>query len=440
MRRTVAIVGRPNVGKSTLFNRLAGQWTAIVDDQSGVTRDRIQATCEWEGRTFGLIDTGGFVTKPSDVFDQAIRQQVQEAVDEASLVLFLVDVRTGITKEDEQFAKLLQRQQKPVLVVANKADNLHYELDSYVFYQLGFEELFPLSSTSGTGTGELLDRVYELLNLGQLPEEDVTPPGIPRFAILGRPNTGKSTLINALLDEERTIVSDIPGTTRDALNTRFTKFNMDFELVDTAGLRKEKNVNPRELENVANHRAISALEKADVCFVMIDALHGLEKQDINIISLALSRNKGVVILINKWDSVEKDDKTHLDYIEHLENRMNLPMKLPVHFVSALERTRLIKALQEGQAVYENRHQRLPTSKLNDVMLPAIEHNPPPSVHGQLVRIKYVTQLDEDKLTIGFFCNHPKAIGKPYQKFLERTLRKHFHLKGVPVKLVFKAKS
>lgn len=440
MSRTVAIVGSPNVGKSTLFNRLTGQKTAIVDDQSGVTRDRIQATCEWEGRTFYLMDTGGYVNKPEDVFDKAVRQQVQEAIHEASVILFMVDVRTGITKEDEQFARLLQRQKKPVLLIANKADNLHYEFDSYVFYQLGFEELYPLSSTSGTGTREILDRIYSLLNLDQLPEEEVTPPGVPRFAIIGRPNTGKSTLINALLDEQRSIVSNTPGTTRDSLDVRFTKFNMDFELVDTAGLRKEKRVNSSDLENVANHRAIQSLEKADVCFVMIDAFHGLEKQDINIISLALSRKKGVVILINKWDSVEKDHKTHLDYIEHLENRMNLPMKLPVHFVSALQKTRLIKALQEGQAVYENMRQRLPTAKLNEVMLKAIEANPPPSNQGRLVHIKYVTQLDDDQITIGFFCNYPKAVGKPYQKFLERTLRQHFNLKGVPVTIVLKSKS
>lgn len=440
MRRTVAIVGRPNVGKSTLFNRLTGEWTSIVDDQSGVTRDRIQDTVEWEGKHFTLLDTGGYLPHNTHALDEAIRHQVEVAIDEASLVLFMVDVRTGITKEDEQFAKQLRRQNKPVIVVANKADNLHYEFDSYVFYQLGFEELFPISSTSGTGSGELLDKIYDLLNLHQVPAEEAEPTeSIPRFAILGRPNTGKSTMVNALLDEDRSIVSDQPGTTRDTLNLRFNKFNMDFELVDTAGLRKEKRVNPKDLEHIANHRAVRAIEMADVCFVMLDAEHGLEKQDINIVKLILNRRKGVVILVNKWDQVEKDDKTHLDYIEHLENRMNLPMKLPIHFVSALKKHRLIKALKEGEEVYQNLHQRLPTAQLNNIMLKAIQDNPPPSDQGRWVHIKYVTQLDDDQLTIGFFCNTPEAITNAYQKFLERTLRKHFHLKGVPVQLVFKRK-
>ena len=440
MRRTVAIVGRPNVGKSTLFNRLTGEWASIVDDQSGVTRDRIQGSAEWGGRFFNIIDTGGYLPQSANELDEAIRHQVEEAIEEASLILFMVDVRTGITKEDEQFGRFLRRQPKPVIVVANKADNLHYEFDSYVFYQLGFELVYPLSSTSGTGTGELLDKIYEYLNLAQLPEEDSQERALPRFAILGRPNTGKSTMVNALLNDERSIVSDMPGTTRDALNTRFQKFNMDFELVDTAGLRKEKRVNPGALENIANHRAIRAMEKADVCFVMIDAAHGLEKQDINIIKLALSRRKGVVILVNKWDYVEKDDKTHLDYIEHLENRMNLPMKLPIHFVSALRKTRLIKALQAGEAVYHNLYQHLSTAKLNDIMLSAIKAYPPPADQGRWVHIKYVTQLDEQALTIGFFCNRPKSVPDTYKKFLERTLRKNFCLEGVPVKLVFKQKS
>jgi GTP-binding protein len=440
MRRTVAIVGRPNVGKSTLFNRLTGKWTAIVDDQSGVTRDRIQDTVEWEGRHFTLLDTGGYLPQNTNALDEAIRHQVEVAIDEASLVLFMVDVRTGVTKEDEQFAKQLRRQSKPVIVVANKADNLHYEFDSYVFYQLGFEEVFPISSTSGTGSGELLDKIYNHLNLDQVPVEEAEPEeSIPRFALLGRPNTGKSTMVNALLDEDRSIVSDQPGTTRDALNMRFNKFNMDFELVDTAGLRKEKRINPKDLEHIANHRAIRAIEMADVCFVMLDAVHGLEKQDINIVKLILNRRKGVVILVNKWDHVEKDDKTHLDYIEHLENRMNLPMKLPIHFVSALKKHRLIKALKEGEEVYHNLHQRLPTAQLNNVMLKAIQDNPPPSDQGRWVHIKYVTQLDDDQLTIGFFCNTPEAITSAYKKFLERTLRKHFNLKGVPVELIFKRK-
>ena len=438
MSRLVAIVGRPNVGKSTLFNRLTGERAAIVDDQSGVTRDRIYGTCEWEGRHFSVVDTGGFVAKPEATFEAEIRQQVDYAIEEASLILFMVDVRTGITKEDELFAKILMKTKKPVLVVANKSDNANFEYYSYEFYQLGFHEIYPISSNNGSGSPDLLDEVYNKLNLGQLEEEETNVPGIPKFAILGRPNTGKSTLVNALIGEDRNIVSDIPGTTRDAINNRFTKFNKQFEIVDTAGLRKRKRVN-EELEHISNSRAIRAMEKADVCFIMIDAHMGLEKQDINIINRAIERKKGIVILINKWDDVEKDDKTHLDYIDHIQNRLNLPINIPVHFISALEKTRLLKAFEEGMTVYDNLHQHFTTSKLNEVMLPAIKKNPPPSDYGKPIQIKYVTQLHSRGIAIAFFCNNPLAIKAPYKKYLERKLREHFNLKGVPISLVFRSK-
>ncbi len=439
VKRSLAIVGRPNVGKSTLFNRLIGRKTAIVDNQSGVTRDRIQGEAEWEGKTFSVTDTGGYVPKPNGIFEAEIREQVEKAIEEASAVLFMVDVRTGITEEDEAFAHLLLRLNKPVLVIANKADNQHYGFYSYEFYQLGFGKIFPLSSTNGSGTTELLDEVYNLLNLDQVPLTENEQEEVPAFAILGRPNTGKSTLINALIGENRHIVSDIPGTTRDSLASHFNKFDKAFEVVDTAGLRKEKRVDDKNLEQVANTKAIQAMEQADVCFLMLDAHYGLEKQDINLINLVRSRKKGLVILVNKWDDVEKDDKTHLDYIDHIKNRINMPMDVPIYFISALEKLRLMKAMDEGLTVYKNMRRTFSTSQLNDVMLNAIEKNPPPSENGHLIHIKYITQLNTKGQAFAFFCNRPENIQSAYKKFLERQLRNNFNLKGIPISLVFKEK-
>lgn len=438
MKRNVAIVGRPNVGKSTLFNRLVGNRHAIVDDESGVTRDRILDTAEWEGRHFTVVDTGGFVPKPEDIFEEAIRSQIETSLQEAGLILFLVDVRTGITKEDEAFADLLRKVNKQVLVVANKADNHTFEWDSYIFYGLGFSEVYALSSLNGSGTTDLLDRVNELLNLEAEEPEAEEDTDIPKFAILGRPNTGKSTLVNALLGEERNIVTDIPGTTRDSISTRYNKFNKEFRIIDTAGLRKRKRVK-ENLEFYSNLRALRALEEADVCWILLDADQGLEAQDISIINLARERHKGIMLLINKWDAVEKDDKTHLDYIDHIKARLNLPMEIPIEFISALEKTRLLKAIDTGIEIYQNMQQHISTSKLNEVMLPIIEKNPPPAVSGKYMRIKYVTQLSGRGLKFAFFCNHPTDIKAPYKKFLERTLRKHFDLKGVPISLLFKSK-
>lgn len=440
LKRSVAIVGRPNVGKSTLFNRLVGKRAAIVDDQSGVTRDRIQGEADWEGKKFSVVDTGGYVPRPNAIFEAEIREQVEKAIEEASVILFIVDVRTGITAEDQAFTHMLLRLDKPVLVVANKADNQNYAYYSYEFYQLGFSKIFPLSSTNGSGTTELLDEVHDLLNLDQVPlTEDDQQKDVPAFAILGRPNTGKSTLINALIGKNRNIVSDVPGTTRDSLASHFSKFDKEFEIVDTAGLRKEKQVNDKNLEQVANTKAIQAMEQADVCFLMLDAHYGLEKQDINLINLVRSRKKGLIILINKWDDVEKDDKTHLDYIDHIKNRINLPMDIPVHFISALEKMRLMKAMDEGLAVYNNMKQSFSTSALNRVMLDAIQKNPPPSENGHLIQIKYVTQFDTEGQTFAFFCNRPENIKSAYKKFLERKLRDNFNLKGVPISLAFKEK-
>ncbi len=439
MSRKVAIVGRPNVGKSTLFNRLTGQWTAIVDDQSGVTRDRIYGEAEWEGKPFSLIDTGGFMPKPGAIFEAEIREQVEQALGEASLVLFMVDVRTGITAEDEAFSQILLRLNKPVILVTNKADNTAYSYDSYEFYRLGFSKIFPLSSTNGSGTGDLLDEIYQLLNLDQVKEVEPQSDDLPRFAIIGRPNTGKSTMVNALLGTKQNIVSEKPGTTRDAITSHFNKFNREFEIVDTAGVRKEKRIAKKTLEQISINRAIKAIDKAHVCFLVLDAHLGLENQDTSLIDLVRKRKKGLVILINKWDDVEKDDKTHLDYLDHIKNRLNLPLDIPVHFVSALKKTRLMKAMEEGLTVYQNLKQEFSTSLLNRVMLKAINQNPPPAVKGQFVQIKYVTQFKSHGQTFAFFCNNPEGIKTPYKKFLERTLREHFNLKGVPISLLFKQK-
>lgn len=438
MKRNVAIVGRPNVGKSTLFNRLVGNRHAIVDDESGVTRDRIFDTAEWEGKNFTVVDTGGFVPKPEDIFEESIKNQIETSLEEAGLVLFMVDVRTGITKEDEAFAELLRKRNKQVLVIANKADNHSYEWDSYIFYSLGFSEVYALSSLNGSGTTDLLDRVNDLLNSEEETYEDTEISNIPKFAILGRPNTGKSTLVNALLGEERNIVTDVPGTTRDSIKSLYNKFNRQFEIIDTAGLRKKKRVK-ENLEFYSNIRAIRAVEEADVSWIMLDAEQGLEAQDISLINLVKEKHKGMILLINKWDAIEKDDKTHLDYIDHIQARLNLPMEIPVLFISALEKTRLLKAIDTGIEIYQNMQQKISTSSLNEIMLPIIERNPPPTMNGKHISIKYVTQLSGKGLKFAFFCNHPTGVKAQYKKFLERTLRKHFSLKGVPISLLFKSK-
>ncbi len=439
MAGIVAIVGRPNVGKSTLFNRFTEKRTAIVDDVSGVTRDRLYDSVEWEGNHFDLIDTGGFVPNSNDIFEKAISEQVKIAIEEADILLFMVDVRTGITKEDEEFAKILKRSTKPVLVVCNKSDNDNYINDSYEFYRLGFQELYPVSSTNGTGTSDLLDQINEILKDSSADHEPFEETSdLPAFAILGRPNAGKSTLINALLDEERNLVTDIPGTTRDSISSYYQKFGREFKIIDTAGLRKKSKIN-EDLEYYSVVRALKAIEEANVCFLLIDAHHGLETQDLKIIQLVIERKRGLVILINKWDAVEKDEKTHLDYQNYIRNRLSEIPDVPVKFISALNKQRLFKAIEKGLEVHKNLNRRVSTHQLNEELLPEIHKNPPPSHKGNFVKINYVNQFKQNPPGFIFFCNHPKAIHQPYKKFLENKLRGMYSFEGVPIQLKFRHK-
>jgi len=430
----VAIVGRPNVGKSTLFNRLTGTRKAIVDDLSGVTRDRQYEESDWNGKTFSLVDTGGYVTNGTDIFEREIRKQVEIALAEAEVILFVCDTETGITDLDEQFAKLLRKSNKPILLVANKSDNHTRLLEANEFYSLGFEEVFPLSSIGGSGTGELLDRLVELL-----PETD--PPlalDLPKIAIIGRPNAGKSSLINTLVGDERTIVSEISGTTRDSIHTHYKMFNKEFVLIDTAGLRK-KNREKENVEFYSNLRAIKAVEEADVCLLMIDAQEGMTAQDVSIFSVAVRRGKGIMILVNKWDLMEKETNTAKKMTEAILKKTAPFTDVPVLFISATEKTRVHKTLEETLKIYDARHTRIPTSKLNDVMLKEIAYNPPPVYRGSPIKIKFVSQLPTEVPTIAFYCNHPKEVKEDYQNFLENKLRSHFDFSGVPLRLYFRKK-
>lgn len=437
MSKIVAIVGRPNVGKSTLFNRLIGERKAIVDDESGVTRDRHYGVSDWTGREFVVVDTGGYVANSSDFFETAIRQQVEIAIAEADLLLFMVDVTTGITDEDEAFAKVLRRAKKPVLVVVNKVDNNNRMNEIHDFYRFGFAELFPLSSMSGTGTGEILDKVVELLQPEEEKNEDEEVK-LPKFTIVGRPNVGKSTFLNALVGEERNIVSNIPGTTRDTIHTVYNKFGMEFLLVDTAGIRRKGKVT-EDIEFYSVMRAIKALEESDVVFIMIDAQEGFESQDVNLFSLARDRKKGIVILVNKWDLVEKDEKTVNVFKKAIEERIAPFTDVPMVFISAKDKMRIHKALEAAMQVYENRSRKITTSKLNDVMLEAIKEHHPPSVKGKFVTIKYVTQIPASTPVFAFFCNLPQYIRDPYKRYLENKLREAFPFTGVPLILSFRKK-
>lgn len=434
---TVAIVGRPNVGKSTLFNRLLEQRKAIVDDVSGVTRDRQYGVADWNGKAFNLIDTGGFVSRSEDVFEREIRKQVQIAVEEANLIIFVVDTMTGITDQDEDMADILRRSPKPVLLVVNKVDNATRALDATEFYALGFEHTFLLSSISGSGSGEMLD---ELTNY--IPEElevdESSTEHVPKFIIIGQPNAGKSTLLNALVGEERTIVSDIAGTTRDTIHTHYKQFGKEFILIDTAGLRKKKNVH-EDLEFYSVIRAVRAMDDADVCFIVIDAENGVTAQDINIFSLAARKGKGIVLLVNKWDLVEKETNTARDYERVIKEKTAPFTDVPIIFISAKEKQRIFQAMEKGIEVYENRNKRIPTSKLNDVMLPEIERYPPPMSRGHSVKIKFINQLPVAVPSFAFFANHPDAIKEPYRNFLENKLRSHFNFTGVPVRVFFRQK-
>jgi GTP-binding protein len=434
---TVAIVGRPNVGKSTFFNRLLEQRKAIVDDQSGVTRDRQYGVCEWNGKTFNVIDTGGFVPQSEDVFEREIKKQVMIAVEEANAIIFMADVATGITDLDEAMADVLRRASKPVFMAVNKVDNSERLLEATEFYSLGFDNIFFISSMSGSGTGEILDAVTELITDKETSEQEEINE-LPRFAIMGQPNVGKSSLLNALIGQERTIVSDIAGTTRDTIHTRYNLFQKDFMLIDTAGIRRKTKVH-EDLEFYSVIRAIKAMDEADVCLLLLDAEKGITQQDLNIFSLAVKKGKGIVLLVNKWDLMAKETNTARDYEKLLKERIAPFTDVPILFISAKDKQRIHKAIEAALEVYSNKQRKIPTSQLNEVMLKAIESYHPPVVRGNPVRIKYVTQLPTQVPSFAFFANLPDDVKQPYKNYLENQLRQNFNFKGVPVRLFFRKK-
>jgi len=434
---TVAVVGRPNVGKSTFFNRLLEQRKAIVDDFSGVTRDRQYGVADWNGKNFNIIDTGGFVARSEDIFEREIRKQVHIAVEEANAVLFMVDAATGITEMDSSMAEILRKSSKPVLVVVNKVDNHERLMEASEFYSLGFEHIYFLSSMTGTGTGELLDALADLISEEQS-SDTLDLDALPKFAIMGQPNVGKSSLLNALVGEERTIVSDIAGTTRDTIHTHYNLFQKDFILIDTAGIRRKSKVH-EDLEFYSVIRAVKAMDEADICLLVVDAEKGIAAQDLNIFGLAAKKGKGLVLLVNKWDLMEKQTNTARDYEAELKKRIAPFTDVPILFVSAKDKTRIYKAIELALEVFENKKRKVQTSKLNDVMLKAIEAYHPPVVRGNPVKIKYVTQLPTNVPSFAFFCNFPDDVKEPYKNYLENQLRKNFNFTGVPVRLFFRKK-
>jgi len=434
MGNIVAIVGRPNVGKSTLFNRLTESKEAIVDEISGVTRDRHYGRSEWNGREFSIIDTGGYVTSSEDVFEEEIRKQVLLAIDEANLILFVVDVLSGITDLDEAVAGMLRKIDKPVMLAVNKVDNNERRYDANVFYKLGLGEINPISSINGSGTGDLLDVLVEHFTKDKDREEE----GVPRFAIVGRPNVGKSTLINTLIGEERNIVTPIAGTTRDSILTRYSKFNHDFFLIDTAGLRKKGKVS-EDLEFYSVLRSIRAIETADVCMLLVDAERGIEGQDVNILHLIIRNRKGVVLLVNKWDLVEKDTNTLKGFEKIIREKCAPFQDFPVIFISAINKQRVFRVLETAMEVFQNRTQKIQTSALNKYMLEAIEQHPPPAHKGKYIRIKYVTQLPTHAPSFAFYANLPQYIREPYKRYLENRMREKFKLTGVPIQIFFREK-
>ena len=434
MANIVAIVGRPNVGKSTLFNRLVEQRKAIMDNESGITRDRHYGYAEWTGKHFTVIDTGGYVKNSNGIFESAIRQQVQIAIDEASVILFLVDCKDGLTGLDKDFAAVLRATCKPVLVVANKADNVPTALMAHDFYPLGMGAPYPISAASGTGTGELLDEVIQNFQDKDLIEEE----SLPKVAILGRPNVGKSSFLNVLLGEMRSIVTPLAGTTRDAIDTTYKLYGKQMVLTDTAGIRKKAKVK-ENIEFYSVIRAIGALQEADVCIIMLDATQGLEGQDINLISLAHRYKKGLVILVNKWDLMQKDSHTAEAYRKELLKKLVPLDYVPILFISTVKKQRIYQAIEKTLQVYESRKKKIATSALNKVMLAAIERYNPPAVKGKHIKIKYITQLPTYTPVFAFFCNLPQYIKPPYRSYLENQLRSSFNLEGVPIKLVFRNK-
>jgi GTP-binding protein len=436
MSNIVAIVGRPNVGKSTLFNRLTGSRHAIVDEMSGVTRDRHYGVCDWNGKEFSVIDTGGYVIGSDDIFEAEIRKQVELAINEASIIVFVVDVVDGIHDYDQIVAQLLRKSKKKVFVVVNKVDNSERHNMIAEFYSLGLGELYPISSASGAGTGDLLDEVVKNLNPDIVldKEED----RLPKFAIVGRPNVGKSSLLNALIGEDRNIVTSIAGTTRDTIHKRYQSFGHDFVLVDTAGVRKKGKVH-EDLEFYSVMRSIRAIESSDVCLLMIDAKEGFEAQDVNIFHLAERNHKGIVILVNKWDLIEKDNQTTKLYEQQIREKIAPFKDIPIVFVSAITKQRILKALETAVEVHKNRIQKIATRKLNDVMLPILENNPPPSFKGKFIKVKFITQLPTHAPTFAFYCNLPQYIKEPYKRFVENKMRENFNFNGVPILIFFRQK-
>ncbi|MFJ1328779.1 ribosome biogenesis GTPase Der [Capnocytophaga canimorsus] len=434
MSAIVAIVGRPNVGKSTFFNRLIKRREAIVDAVSGVTRDRHYGKTDWNGVEFSVIDTGGYVVGSDDSFEKEIDKQVSLAIDEADAIVFMVDVEDGITGMDETVANLLRKSKKPVFVAVNKVDSNNRVANSHEFYAFGFENVYTLSSINGSGTGELLDDLVKIL-----PErESKNDEDLPRFAVVGRPNAGKSSFINALIGEDRYIVTDIAGTTRDAIDTKYNRFGFEFNLVDTAGIRRKSKVK-EDLEFYSVMRSIRAIEHADVCILMIDATRGFEGQDSNIFWLAQRNRKGIVILVNKWDLVEKQTNTAKNFEAIIRKEIEPFTDVPIIFISALNKQRIYKAIEQAVEVYQNRSKRIPTSKLNEVMLPIIENRPPPAIKGKYIKIKFCTQLPTPMPQFVFFANLPQYVKEPYRRFIENQLREHFDFKGVPIDVYFRKK-
>ncbi|HPJ82595.1 MAG: ribosome biogenesis GTPase Der [Bacteroidales bacterium] len=431
----VAIVGRPNVGKSTLFNRLVGKRQAIVDQTAGVTRDRHYGKTDWNGREFSIIDTGGYAHNTDDVFEEQIRRQVLIAIQESDVVVFMVDVQTGITDYDQSIAGILRKSEKPVIVAVNKVDHGGRIFDTYEFHALGLGEPISIAAASGSGTGELLDRILEELPGDSTVEEE---HDIPHIAIVGRPNVGKSSLTNAFLGEERNIVTPVAGTTRDAITVRYNKFGYDFMLVDTAGLRK-KTKNREDLEFYSSMRAVRAIEYSDVCILMLDATLGVESQDMSIFQLILKNKKGCVIAVNKWDLLEKETNTLKEYTSGILARIAPFTDVPVIFTSVVKKQRIINVLEAAAKVFENRNRRISTSMLNQVMLPEIEAYPPPAIKGKFIKIKYITQLPTACPSFAFFCNLPQYVREDYKRFLENKLRSHFDFQGTPVQIFMRKK-
>ncbi|MCW4469543.1 ribosome biogenesis GTPase Der [Flavobacterium sp. MFBS3-15] len=436
MNNIVAIVGRPNVGKSTFFNRLIQRREAIVDSVSGVTRDRNYGKSEWNGKEFSVIDTGGYIKGSDDVFEAEIRRQVELAIDEADVIIFVVDVEEGITPMDDEVAKLLRKVTKPVLLAVNKVDNSMREKDAIEFYNLGLGDYYTIAGMSGSGTGELLDALVDLLPEAVAPDENAV--ALPRFAVVGRPNAGKSSFINALIGEDRFVVTDIAGTTRDAIDTTYNRFGFEFNLVDTAGIRRKAKVK-EDLEFYSVMRSVRAIEHSDICILVIDATRGFEGQDQSIFWLAEKNRKGVVILVNKWDLVEKDTMTTRDYERKIREELQPFTDVPILFVSALTKQRLLKALETAVDVFENRKQRIATSKLNETMLPIIENNPPPALKGKYVKIKFCMQLPTPTPQFVFFCNLPQYVKDPYKRYLENKMREIYNFEGVPIDIYFRQK-